>query len=84
MKMPVFAAAVSIISLSWLGMSFATPSEEGLNPQIEELLSEGSVSAEHPDSHRLGAVATEKVALPKREESGDSSQAGAVLAFLVE
>ena len=70
MKVPILVAAVSIVSLSWLGMSFATPVEAPEDPHFATFASKRTVSAEHADSHRVGAKERVAVALPAWEESG--------------
>ena len=70
MNVKILAATVSIVSLSWLGLSFATPADPSdlLFPSIGS----GPVSAESPDSHRLGVVLKEEVALPAWESAPSS------------
>lgn len=65
MKIPFLAtASVSLFALTWLGLSFATPTEAPDDPRYSLYAPEIVVGPDHPDSHRLGKLATEEVPLP--------------------
>ena len=66
MKIRILIASVSIIALSWLGMSFVTEPDPWEVYDLP-LGAEVTVSAEHPDSHRLGELIKEEVDLPAWE-----------------
>lgn len=70
MKIPTLAiTSVSLIALSWLGLSFATPTEVPDDPRFSLYAPESVVvSPDHPDSHRLGELSTETVPLPEWNE----------------
>ncbi len=75
MKVKILTAAVSIVSLSWLGMSFATPSEAPEDPHFSAFTANPlmTVSERHPDSHRLGPLMVGEVLLPSWEPAKPAS-----------
>ena len=82
MNVKLLACTVSFVALTWLGVSFILPTEIPEDPQFQALLGSEVVSAEHPDSHRLGVATSEVVELPRWEEG--AAPAGTLLALLTE
>lgn len=72
MNVQILAATVSLVSLSWLGMSFATPADPA-DQLIYPVGPELTVSAEESDSHRLGAILKEEIELPPWDSRPGSS-----------
>lgn len=77
MKVKVLAATVAIVSLSWLGISFSTPADP---TEIQFSVVGEAVSAEHPDSHRLGEMITEEVALPEWKSTDGEMELALIVA----
>ena len=80
MNVKILVALVSIVSLGWLGLSFAISSDEGIATAILPVTEEQIVDAEHPHSHRLGELLIEEVALP----AWDKAEVGAELALIAD